>query len=472
MLRRSKKNVSNDALDRACKPVVELLEDRRMFSTTTIQTLPFVLDFSSDRGELTDKDGQGTGFTRVQNNRLDTAGTFSNSYQPNLIDLDTANGVLKLTTTGTSTTGSNYNNDNTQVNALETQFDATTSGFTINTRLDGPLTNINKASDQGGIYFGPDQDNYVKLVAEQSSSGQVLQFTDEQLNGSTYTHAVNQLVNIGSFSSITTLDLKLVGDAGSGTVNAFYSVNGAAFTKIAGTLTLGGAERTKFFNSVGRAGIIADNKNNLPGITVSFDSFEIDAGTPVAAQPAVTGSRPANGDADVARNAFVAADVFLPNVGAGIDDTTLNSSTVMLYRTSDHAPVAGVLNTSGGGDSIVLTPSSLLDANTSYTFEVTSGLKDLTGASFLPYTATFTTGTGGAAADPSIAFEKVPLTTAQGQTYTGVTMGPDGRLYASTVTGLIQRFDINPDGTLSAPFNITSLQTAEGGNPDRHRDGV
>src|SRR6187549_3396203 len=105
--------------------IVETLEDRRLFSSSTIQTLPFFLDFSSNRGELADKDGTGTGFTRVQTNKL------GNEYQPNLIDLDTGAGVLKLTTTGTSTAGSNTNTDNTLVNGLETQFDGTTSGFKI-----------------------------------------------------------------------------------------------------------------------------------------------------------------------------------------------------------------------------------------------------------------------------------------------------------------------------------------------------
>ena len=34
-----------------------------------MQSLPFLLDFSSDRGELLDKDGEGTGFTRTQQNK-------------------------------------------------------------------------------------------------------------------------------------------------------------------------------------------------------------------------------------------------------------------------------------------------------------------------------------------------------------------------------------------------------------------
>ncbi len=52
-----------------------------------------------------------------------------------------------------------------------------TSGFTIKTRLVGPLNFLAAASEQGGISFGPDQDNYVKLVAVAQPNGQFLQFT-------------------------------------------------------------------------------------------------------------------------------------------------------------------------------------------------------------------------------------------------------------------------------------------------------
>src|SRR5439155_24600106 len=103
--------------------------------------------------------------------------------------------------------------------------------------------------------------------------------------------------------------------------------------------------------------------------------------------------------------------VILQTPGAVVDSTTLPSDTVLLYHTSDHAPVGAVLNTSGGGDAIVLTPTSLLDPNTSYTFEVTPGLKDTSGAPFLAYTATFTTGTGGGDVDSTLAFEKIDLPT-------------------------------------------------------------
>ena len=66
------------------------------------------------------------------------------------------------------------------MNALQTQFNATTGSFTLTTRLVGPLGFLKAASEQGGLVFGPDQDNYIKLVAVAQPNGQFLQFVDEQ----------------------------------------------------------------------------------------------------------------------------------------------------------------------------------------------------------------------------------------------------------------------------------------------------
>ena len=65
---------------------------------------------------------------------------------------------------------------------------------------------------------------------------------------------------------------------------------------------------------------------------------------------------------DVPRDALRRRRRLPAHAGAGIDATTLTTTTVKLYRTSDRAPVTAVLNTSGGGDAIVLTPTALLDA--------------------------------------------------------------------------------------------------------------
>ena len=450
----------------AARPVMENLEGRQLFAgdASIVQSLPFVLEFDGPAGGLNDKHGEGTGFTWVQPNKN------NNEYQPNLIDLVTAQGVLNLTTAGSSTTGSNWEDDNTLVNALHTQFDATSGSFTIAARLKGSpnLSFIDIASEQGGIIFGPDQDNFVKLVAlGQGSGGQFLQFIDEQKSSATtYTHSLNgasSMTNVGPFANIQTLDLLMSGDAATGKLTAFYRVNGGPLTKLSQEITLFGAKKDAFFSAAARAGVVAMHKNSSGPITVGFDRFEVVRGAPVVTRPTVTATRPADGTHDVPRDGFVAADVRLPSPGHGIDPATLNAASVRLYRTGDGQPVAANLNTSGGGDAIVLQPTGLLDAGTSYTFEVTDALRDTGGAPFVPFSMTFVTGTAVTPTDSRIAFEKVGLPTATGFQYTGLTVGPDGRLYAGTNTGLVHRFAINADGTLSAPQVINSVRNANGG---------
>jgi fibronectin type 3 domain-containing protein len=452
----------------AVASAVEPLEGRLFMAgdASVVSPLPIVVDFDTPRaGTLADKDGEGTGFTWAQPNKT------LNEYQPSLIDLRTAEGLLYLTTTGTSAAGGPFDGDNTLVNGLQTQFNGATGAFTISVRLKGPLTSIDASSEQAGILFGPDQDNYVKLVAlGQTVAGQpsqVLQFLDEQqATTTTWTHTLSgtaSTTNIGPFTSIDTLDLSISGDPATGRLTAFYRINGGAQTQLAQTITLSGTKKTLFFSTAARAGLIAMHKNDAGPITVAFDRFEVVAGTPVSSRPSVTDTNPANGATGVWRDVFVDANVRLPTAGKGIDVNTLTSATVKLYRTADHAAVAANINTSGGRDSITLTPVSLLAENTSYTFEVTDGLRDTGGAAFLPFTMSFTTGTSATPVDPTIAFEQVALPTTQGNQFTALTIGPDGKLYAGTLQGLIHRFTILSDGTLSAPEIINTVQVANGG---------
>jgi hypothetical protein len=189
---------------------------------------------------------------------------------------------------------------------------------------------------------------------------------------------------------------------------------------------------------------------------VEVQSLAADAG------PSVTSTSPANGAVGVPRDSFISANVYVPS--GGINADTLGAHTVLLYRTSDGATVAASRNTSAGGDVLVLGPSSLLEADTDYTFEVTSGLKDLSGDAFAPLVVHFRTGTAISAADSSLKFQKVELPVPPAP-YTAVTKGPDGRLYAATEGGEIIRFDIRADGTLANAQGIRSLIDYGGGAP-------
>jgi hypothetical protein len=355
----------------AANAVVEGLEGRTLMAgdASVIQPLPYALDFESSAGGVTDKNGLGTGFTWVMPNKTNT------QYAPALIDM--VGGRLRVTTAGTSLAGGPWENDNTLVNGLQTQFNGSTGSFNVTTRLVGPLGYLDRPSEQGGLLFGPDQDNYVKLVAVAQPNGTFLQFIDEQRPSTSYVHQIasaSSYTNIGSFASINTLDLTIAGDAATGQLTAFYRVNGGSLQQVAQTVTLTGSQRTRFFGTAARAGLIAMQKNDTAAETLVFESFSITPGTPQVARPSVRADQvtPGPGATDVQRDSFVSAALNLPNVGKGVDTATLNTSTVRLYRTSDRAAVPGHVSTSGAGDTITFQPFGPLDANTGYTFEVTA----------------------------------------------------------------------------------------------------
>jgi hypothetical protein len=156
----------------------------------------------------------------------------------------------------------------------------------------------------------------------------------------------------------------------------------------------------------------------------------------------------------------VTVDVNLPT--SAIDLSTLRSPGVRLTNVGTGLEVPASINTSGGGDVIVLKPDAPLQANSQYVFEVNESVKDTSGTPFLPTQLKFVTGMS-AGGGSSVAFEQVALQNVPARPYTTVEIGPDGKLYAATLLGEIMRFGIQPDGTLDPPQVITSVQAANGG---------
>ena len=184
---------------------------------------------------------------------------------------------------------------------------------------------------------------------------------------------------------------------------------------------------------------------------------------PFAKRPTVTVVRPANYDGSVPLDAFVAADVELPNNGYVVDAKTVTPGTVKLFRTADRREVAAAVNTSGGGDAIVLRPREPLEPNTQYTFEVNSGVRDTAGAAFVYAASRFTTAAAEAPSQLPVAFDQLSLPAAQGEMFTSLAIGPDGRLYASTMDGRIMRFSVAPDGTLADPQTLPTIAAHNSG---------
>jgi hypothetical protein len=178
-------------------------------------------------------------------------------------------------------------------------------------------------------------------------------------------------------------------------------------------------------------------------------------------QPYVTAVTPVDGASGVLRNTSIAANVFVP--GGGIRSSTITNNSVQLLRASDLSQVAATVNTTGGGDAITLQPSDYLDPNTRYIFKVNSAVEDGSGRQFLPFSSSFTTGTGGGpgGGDPTIAFE-LRRGLVQGKLLSSVAIGPDNKLYIATLEGYILRYRINEDtGALALDRTIATVRENE-----------
>ena len=189
--------------------------------------------------------------------------------------------------------------------------------------------------------------------------------------------------------------------------------------------------------------------------------------------PSIRDIRPGDHAGNVSPYAFIACDLNLPNSGKVVDGGSLASG-VRLFRAHDRELVPARVNTTGGGDAIVLRPIQPLRINTEYTFEVLPAAHDTAGASFEHFQATFTTAAGTHFSTFPASAEKIELPETQlpvqpapnlklqGKfipSYTCVTFGPDGRLYAATTDGRIFRYDIEPEGTVGGVRMIDTIPT-------------
>lgn len=187
-------------------------------------------------------------------------------------------------------------------------------------------------------------------------------------------------------------------------------------------------------------------------------------------RPSVTWVDPANGSVTVSENTSISASILkIPN--RAINAATLTSASVRLVEEKTGLLVPSHIKGSAGGDTITLLPNSPLQLSTAYRFTINSAVKDMLDSSFIPYSSTFTTGSGSTSAIVAARFEKIDLPNTAGQ-HSSLTIGPDGKLYALTIDGIIKRFAINTDGTLSSPELLYSLQDAYGARTQRLAIGL
>jgi hypothetical protein len=341
------------------------------------------------------------------------------------------------------------------------------------------VASLNKAQ-QAGLWFGEGQDDHVKVHLFNDAGGWVVE-TVRELDGVFGNGPKSPVLNLAGKS----VRLKLTADPATRKVAAHYEVSGAVEQRL-GEWDVPAA----FFNqdvaaidnrtgTSSFAGLFASHRNGEGPLVFRFADFGV-ATDATQQRPSIANVSPAAGATGVFRDAGINMGLTAPN--GSVDNRTITADTLRLERVSDSVAIETVRGTSGGGDALTMQPVAALAANTQYRIVVTDGLKDLTGAAFVPFTSTFTTGavnkptgTGSTAK-----FTKVLQPTATAPQYHGFTsleMEPTtgDQLYALRNDGLIKRFPRAADGTLGTPEELTGLRDyaqRKFGTPDRLATGM
>ncbi|HQY87280.1 MAG TPA: choice-of-anchor D domain-containing protein [Tepidisphaeraceae bacterium] len=248
---------------------VEAMEPRRLLANVT---LPFELNFDRPRGGIQDSDGHTSGFTLVQDTGQGTA------LQSGLLDVRYGARVFEIVADGDSSQTSNTNENDSLPNILQVPFDATGEIKQISTRLDGTFGGFNHSGDQAGIVFGSNQDQFFKLVLARTNSGAVVNFYGEIEDDGDFETPLGSSGSsstLSNFSSIEKLDLHLIINRSSRTLEAFYNIDGGKLTKVGSKLTLTNDQANLFMTSTARAGVMVMNNPDEDSLKARFEAFSI-----------------------------------------------------------------------------------------------------------------------------------------------------------------------------------------------------
>jgi large repetitive protein len=229
---------------------------------------PYQLNFSQDHGKILDAAGVGTGFTYISR-RANGAG-----YLPEQLATTTAApGALKLFTTS----GIAYTSHNSQDNMLGVGIDAPSQISLLKTTL-RDLPSASGNFEQAGLWFGNDQNNYVKLEPISLPTGYEIEYLLE-VNGA----LVEKTLSGPIAAAGGPIELTLRADPSDRSIAASYRINGGSpvtlDTLIAPpeffSFDAAGIDPTIGTRSFG--GIFATHRNGANPLTFTFDDFSVTA---------------------------------------------------------------------------------------------------------------------------------------------------------------------------------------------------
>jgi N-acetylneuraminic acid mutarotase len=229
--------------------------------------LPYVLTFDQDHGFLHDRAGVGTGFTYVQ------PAPHGIGYAPGYLQMDLTAGVLNITTRA----GLQFQTSNNQDNALGVGIDAPSQISVLTTTIVNPPVGTGNF-EQAGLWFGVDQDNYVKLVVISTPQGTKIQHLLE-VGGVQVAEKKTGVLNVAN----SRLQLILRVDPITRIVSSRYRIDNQGTHAVAGYATppeffsfdAAGIDPTIGTRSFG--GIFASHRSAAASVVYSFDDFSVTA---------------------------------------------------------------------------------------------------------------------------------------------------------------------------------------------------
>jgi glucose/arabinose dehydrogenase/N-acetylneuraminic acid mutarotase len=235
--------------------------------------LPYTLDFGSDAGKIKAEDGVGTGFTYVD---PPDSGT---GYVPADISMATkAPGLLKIK----GAAGINRLTPNTLENALGIGVNAPNQITVVTTTLRA-LPAMSGKNEQAGLYFGVDQDNYVKLVIISTPSGLQVQ---QLMEVSAKQTAARSTKSVAISRAVVALTLRA--DPSNRSITGSYRINGAKtvtvakFTAPPEFFSFDAAGIDPTIGTRTFTGILASSRMAAKPVVFSFDDFSA-VGEPLTA---------------------------------------------------------------------------------------------------------------------------------------------------------------------------------------------
>jgi|GEM_PF-4886558 len=313
--------------------------------------LPVSLLFNGGEGGLNDKNGSGTGFRMADNPsaRLAADGTPTHpsapGYEPSKLTL--ANSRLQIVTNkGLAYLQPSASSEtNSQLNALGVGF-LPSGRFRLETTLVNPYTSTRTVSyfEQAGLWFGLNEDNYVRLAVVAMASGKHQVEMRKEVNAAS--GSADAFIRSNLSLGNTTVRLMLEADPGTNAIRGTYSVNGGTPVTL-GTLSVPAsffAGRTLSDNLTRAtfAGIYASHRRSSTAVTYSFENFKITPLTTTSTLTAATAT-----EAEVAEEAKMMHDHTADGVLRSYPNPVADRLTVHLPFPGRHVRATAVTDATG-----------------------------------------------------------------------------------------------------------------------------